>query len=193
MKGHDQYRDLLATLIAGGRDQALIEVLEDTAIFDVAGAHRKAYPFSEGMKEKQERGVIHGDLLGAMKRNAARDGITALDMPKWAMVDPDHFIVHMERMREGGKDGCKARLFMMDGADFYFCPVAVFIPDSWESFALMEWEKTDRDLTGTKIQKDVGLVVRCAWQGATRLEAMPPDYVVNEAGRWLVGMNGIAL
>lgn len=193
MKGHEQYRDLLGTLALAGHDPALIAVLEDSAIFDVAGAHRKANPFQKWLKEQQERKVIDGDLLGRMRRNAARDGITALDMQKWAMVDPDHFIVHMERLPEGGKDGCKARLIMMDGADFYFCPVAVFIPDDWGSFKLMAWEKTDRMLDHTTSAEDVGLVVRCVWQGAMRLKNTPPDYVVNEAGRWLVGMSGIAL
>lgn len=71
MRGHEQYAELLGAL--DERDEDLIAVLEETAVFDVTGADYLPYPDDLDARE---------ELL----KEAGKSGLTALDIPKWAMV-----------------------------------------------------------------------------------------------------------
>lgn len=159
MKGHDQYLSLINSLSKA--DESLIEVLDQTAIIDVSGADEKPMP------EETEQRV-------ALMKKAAKEGITAILIAKWALVF-EGFIVHMERLTLEGKTGCKARLIVIADGGFYYCPIAAFIPDDWSNFGPLEWEKTDCLYDHIDSREDVATIITLVLQGATALRDMLPE------------------
>lgn len=178
MRGHNAYVQWLSVIadgaLAGKPGYAeLQKTMEETAVFD-AGLE-KQLPLIPDASTWRERAFLQ----------AGSDRITGVDIPKWALVVRDFFIVHLERVTTDGREGVKARLILIDGSRINFCPAAVFIPDDWGGFSLEPWEMTDRSLDMVQHLTEVVTVVQCVYRAARRLRSMPAKHVTENVGKWV--------